>query len=473
MHRFSLFISLISIVALSCSERVFLEEEGIVPLFSADTIRFDTVFTVAGSVTKELRVVNPFNRWIKIDRISLAGEEESPFRINIDGMPGGAENINIAPRDSIFIFIDLTADPSGEDIPVFLTDSVLFDAGGTISQVILEAWGQDIHLVNDEIVKTAVWGAGKPWVIWNSMVVDTGEVLTVEAGARLLFHRGATMFVAGTLIVNGEYDNKVTFSSDRTEAAFSDVPGQWNGIIFLNGSSSNYIDNAVIKNGTSAIQLGNLFSEDVPPDLIITNTLIRHMTVGGISSLGATVTAANCDIGHCGFYALYFAMGGNYSLTHCTVANLWEYSTRATPSVLISDYYDYDGTRFTGTLEGAALANSVVAGTLRSEILILPSTGDTGLPISFRDSWLDIDTTDPAWSQYELTGVLTGDDPLFVDFAGYDFRPDTLSPLVDAAGTDAALLWPADIRGLDRLSDSRPDIGAYERQPGESNEKSK
>ncbi|MCA1756007.1 MAG: right-handed parallel beta-helix repeat-containing protein [Bacteroidales bacterium] len=473
MHRFVLFISLISIVALSCSERVFMEEEGIVPLFSEDTIRFDTVFTVAGSTTKELRVVNPYNRWVKIDRIFLEGEGESSFRINVDGMPGGAENINIAPGDSIFIFIDLMADPSGEDIPVFLTDSVIFDVAGTISQVILEAWGQDIHLISDEIVKTSLWGAGKPWVIWNSMVVDTGEVLTVEAGARLLFHRGATMFVAGTLIVNGEYDNKVIFSSDRTEAAYNDVPGQWNGIVFLNGSSSNYIDNTVIKNGTSAIQLGNLFSEEAPPDLSITNTIIRHMTVGGISSLGGTVTAANCDIGHCGFYALYFAMGGSYSVTHCTIANLWEYSTRVTPSVLISDYYDYDGTRFTGTLEGAAFANSVVAGTLRSEILILPSGSETELPCSFIDSWLDIDNTDPLWLQYELTGVVTGDDPIFVDFTGYDFRPDSLSPLIDAAGTDAALLWPTDIRGLDRLSDSRPDIGAYERQPGENDEKSK
>lgn len=473
MHRFTLIISIISLVAFSCSERVFLEEGDVNLVFSEDTIRFDTVFTVAGSTTKELRVINQHNSWITIDRITLGGEGESPFRINVDGMPGGAEEINIAPGDSIFIFIDLIADPLGEDLPVFLADSVVFDTGGNLSRVILEAWGQDIRLVSDEIVGTTLWGAGKPWVIWNSIVVDTGEVLTVEAGAKVLFHRGATMYVAGTLIVNGEYDNKVIFSGDRTEALYSDIPGQWNGIIFLNGSSSNYIDNAVIKNGTSAIQLGNLFSEDAPPDLIITNTVIRHMTVGGISSLGGSVTAGNCDIGHCGFYALYFAMGGHYSVTHCTVANLWEYSTRVTPSVLISDYYDYNGTRFTGALEEAAFVNSVVAGTLRSEILILPSSGETELQCSFIGSWLDIDTSDPMWSPYDLTGVVTGEDPLFIDFEGFDFRPDTLSPLLNAARADTALLWPTDIRGLDRLYDSGPDIGAYERQPGESDETSK
>jgi hypothetical protein len=473
MNRFAVIVSIISLIALSCSERVFLEEGDISLVFSEDTIRFDTVFTMAGSTTRELRVINPHNSWITIDRITVGGAADSPFRINVDGMPDGAENINIAPGDSIFIFIDLIADPLGEEMPVFLADSVVFNTGGNLSRVILEAWGQDIRLVSDEIVGTTLWGSGKPWVIRNSVFVDTGEVLTVEAGAKVLFHRGATMYVAGTLIVNGEYDNRVIFSGDRTESAYSDIPGQWNGIIFLNGSSSNYINNAVIKNGTSAIQLGNLFSVDTPPDLTITNSIIRHMTVGGISSLGGSVNAVNCDIGHCGFYALYFAMGGNYSVTHCTIANLWEYSTRVTPSVLISDYYDYNGTRFTGTLEEASFVNSVVAGTMRSEIVILPSAGETELQCLFTGSWLDIDTADPMWSSYDLSGVLTGENPLFIDFEGFDFRPDTLSPLIDAALTDTALLWPTDIRGMERLNDSGPDIGAYERQPGESDEKSK
>lgn len=472
-YRNTLFLPLLALLIGACSERVFMDEESVVLRFSRDTISFDTVFTAAGTVTRELRVINPGNRWIRFDKIALGGEGGSPFRINIDGMPGVAGNIEVAPGDSIFIFIDLFVDPQGEELPVYLIDSVTFEAGNRRKSVILEAWGQDIHLVNNEIIKTGIWSAGKPWVIPNSVVIDTGEVLTVEAGARLLFHRDATMYVAGRLIVNGEYSNKVLFSSDRTEPFYRDIPGQWNGIVFLNGSDSNYINNAVIKNGVSAIQLGNLSAADDPPDLTISNTLIRHMTVAGISSLGGKVKALNCDIGHCGFHALYFALGGDYSFTHCTIANRWEYSSRFTPSVLISDYYDYGNIRFEGTLTGATFVNSVIAGTLRNEILFLPSDGAINLPSTISDSWINIDRSDPMWSGYDLSGVLTGNDPLFVDFSGYDFRPDTLSPLIDAAGRAAALLYPVDIRGVNRFADSGPDIGAYERQPGENNEKKK
>lgn len=473
LYRNTLFLLLLALLIAACSERVFMDEGSVVVRFSRDTISFDTVFTAAGTVTRELRVINPGNRWIKFDKITLGGGGGSSFRINIDGMSGVGRDIEVAPGDSIFVFIDLFVDPQGEELPLYLTDSVIFETRSTRNNVFLEAWGQDINLVSDEIIKSAVWSAGKPWVIQNSVVVDTGEVLTVEAGARILFHRNATMYVAGRLIVNGEHDNKVIFSSDRTEPFYRDIPGQWNGIVFLNGSNLNYINNAVIKNGVSAIQLGTLFSDDTPPDLTISNTLIRHMTVAGISSLGGTVEALNCDIGHCGFYALYFALGGDYSFTHCTIANFWEYSSRFTPSVLISDYYDYGNSRFKGVLTGVAFVNSVIAGTLSNEILLFPSDGAINLPCTISDSWLDIDKSDPIWSGYDLSGVLTGKDPLFIDFSGYDFRPDTLSPLVDAAGRAAALLLPVDIRGFNRFEDSGPDIGAYERQPGENNEKKK
>ncbi|MBE0679601.1 MAG: hypothetical protein IH592_12635, partial [Bacteroidales bacterium] len=48
-----------------------------------------------------------------------------------------------------------------------------------------------------------------------------------------------------------------------------------------------------------------------------------------------------------------------------------------------------------------------------------------------------------------------------------DFRPDTLSPLLDRAGRTEAVTWPGDIRDKPRMTGDGPDIGAYERQPGE------
>ena len=50
-----------------------------------DTIRFDTVFTTLGSVTKQIRVYNNENKPLKIDQIRLGAGANSFYRLNVDG----------------------------------------------------------------------------------------------------------------------------------------------------------------------------------------------------------------------------------------------------------------------------------------------------------------------------------------------------------------------------------------------------
>jgi len=474
VSRFVLPLTFYCLAAVSCSERIFVEENSPSLTFSDDTIHFDTVFTSIGTITKEFRVYNQYNRWLKIDRIFLGGGTSSPFRLNIDGEPTiDVSGVELAPGDSIFIFVDVIIDPLGEDNPVAILDSVVFIAGNSLQSVNLLAWGQDIHLVSGEITGTTTWGNDKPWVIYNSVTVDTGEILTVEAGARVLFHRGSTMYVAGTLLVRGEYENSVLFSSDRTEEEYNEIPGQWEGINFINSSYGNTIDNAVIKNAVSGIHLGNIDSFDEPPDLVISNSVIRNMTVSGISSLGANISANNCEISHCGFFNLFLAMGGSYSFAHCTVAGTWEYSARTTPSVLISDYYDYNTIRYKGELLSAHFINSVIYGTGEGEIAILPQLDSEVLNCSFGYSLITIDEGNSYWDNYDLSTDLVNGDPQFIGFSDLDFRPDTLSVLTGTADRSVSLIYPSDLRGFNRFMDEGPDIGAYERQPGEKRASSK
>jgi hypothetical protein len=49
----------------------------------------------------------------------------------------------------------------------------------------------------------------------------------------------------------------------------------------------------------------------------------------------------------------------------------------------------------------------------------------------------------------------------------YDFRPDTLSPLIDNGNSLYISTYPYDFRGVSRSIDGNPDIGAYERVIGE------
>jgi len=456
----------------SCTEKKYVSGSGLHVIFSEDTIHFDTVFTTIGTVTREVRIINPYEGWLKINHIYLGNGDQSSFRLNIDGTPGNESwNIELPPNDSIFIFIDAIIDPTNENSPVAITDSIIVQIDNSICDINLVAWGQDIHLINAAQIHTETWQNDKPYVVYNSMLVDTGYQLTIEKGTRVLFHRGSTMYIAGKLVVEGTVDEPVIFKSDRFEEIYSDIPGQWAGLYFINSSTENKIDHAIIQNAVSGVHLGNLNSVDSPPDLKISNSLIQHMSVTGISSLGAMISANNCVISHCGFYCLFLAAGGEYDFSHCTISNQWDYALRLSPSVAISDYIEYDKVVYSGLLLSAEFNNSVIYGPLASEVGLFPLVETNVLNCSFTSNLMKIDADNTIWSNYNLTNCIIGVDPDFINSADYDLRPDTLSPLLNVADIAIADNFPYDIRSYSRFEDSGPDIGAYERQIGEISEK--
>ena len=116
--------------------------------FSTDSIHFGTVFTTVGTVTKNIRVFNPYSETVKISSIRLAGGNTSAFRMNVDGIPGDAHsNIEIAGKDSMFIFIEATLNPNQVDTPLVLYDQIEFVTNGNFQNVVLEAIGQDAHFI--------------------------------------------------------------------------------------------------------------------------------------------------------------------------------------------------------------------------------------------------------------------------------------------------------------------------------------
>lgn len=470
MRRLALSATLILLLIISCTKKSFISGDALPLILSVDTVYFDTVFTTLGTATRELRVTNPNSDWLRIDRISTSNPESSPFRLNINGEQGNSrENIEIAPGDSLFIFVDALIDPTNQDNPISIIDSIVFVYGSQEQDVNIMAWGQDIELINGTEIVTETWSGSKPYVVYDFMMVDTMETLTIEEGVKVLFHRGSTMYIAGTLIVNGSLDKPVIFSSDRYETVYDDIPGQWNGMYFLNGSSSNSIDYAVIRNAVSALHLGNLFSPDPAPDLNIKNSIIMHNTVSGISSLGAIIDLKNCVVSHCGYYSLFMAMGGTYNFLHCTINNFWEYSSRTGPGVFISDYFEYGQEVLSNTPVIASFVNSVISGSLNNEVGVY-SLGEQEFICSFNSCLLKIDTEDEMWNSYNFANNLLNVDPLFIERGMFDFRPDTLSPLIDAADPVYSISIDRDIRKFSRIADSGPDIGAYERQIGEKSE---
>jgi hypothetical protein len=435
--------------------------------FSEDTLSFDTVFSSVGSVTKELRIVNPGRHPVVISHLYLGGGRSSQFRLNIDGEPVSEKfNVELESGDSIFIFVDLFVDPGNTSSPISVNDSILFTIGEKSQKILLSAWGQDINLIKNKTIGTATWTRGKPYVIYDKLTVDTLETLTVEAGTRILFHRNASMVVSGTILVKGTIDSPVVFASDRLEEMYDDIPGQWKGISFLNTSKGNNISHTIIRNAIYGIQVGEAISGSDFPVLKLFSSIISHSSVSGLSALNGNIEAANCIIYHCGSYCIRIGTGGDYTFTNCTFFNLWDYGVRLSPVLFITEKPELPGAGVSQM--DVTLNNSVIYGDNDSEIDILPLNAIFTGNYYFDHCLIKLDTTKAKfWDIDEFPGTIFNKNPLFIDAGNWDLRPDTLSPLINNGDQFFSTLYPFDIRGVSRTSADKPDIGAFERLPGE------
>ncbi|MGZ4037961.1 MAG: hypothetical protein ACXVPQ_09055, partial [Bacteroidia bacterium] len=290
----------------SCKKDKLLTDPSAKLNFSADSVLFDTVFTTAGSSTRQMRVINTHKQKIKISSITLQGGTNSPFIVNVDGAKGKSfSDIEIAANDSIFIFIQVNVNPTNSNSPLIITDPVQFVTNGNQQVVHLEAWGQDAyyhHPTNAikyvqggylaystvantvNTATTVTWPKDKPHVIYGWLVVDTLQTLGIDPGVKVYFHQNAGLWVypGGTLKANGALGNEITFQGDRPEADYADVPGQWDRIWINEGSKGNVLNYCIIKNGYIGVQAELLFRDFYNPKsqnlLTITNTQIHNMS---------------------------------------------------------------------------------------------------------------------------------------------------------------------------------------------------
>ena len=196
-------ILLLLYFSFSCRKDNFIISDSASLSFSIDTVTFDTIFTQIGSTTKNFRVYNPHNQAIRISNIYLAGGQNSYFRINIDGdISSSVNNIEIPSKDSLYIFVEVTIDPFGANNPMIVKDSIVFMTNGNYQDIKLIAFGQDIHLINGEIIETQDWIADKPYLIYNSMAIDSGHILTISEGTKVYLHDRSSLIVWVQLIVN-------------------------------------------------------------------------------------------------------------------------------------------------------------------------------------------------------------------------------------------------------------------------------
>ena len=443
-----------SLIWISCS----LDEENVSTdpnlglIFSSDTVSFDTLISNTRSSTRRLKVLNPNNEAIQLTNISLGKGSNSDYSVILNGqLTNNLPNQTILGGDSILILIEVNVTPQDVDQPYIVKDSIVFDWNTNSAHVKLIAYGQDGNRRNNEFICNETWTKDRPYIISDTLVVSPGCQLSIEKGTRIYFENDAVLFIQGTIKALGDSAEHIEFRNARFDGIYDNVPGQWNGIYFLEGSSENEISYADIFNGQIGLRIGTP-DDDEEADVCISNTSIFNMSVAGILAFTSDVKAVNTLVYNCGTYLVGNFAGGNYTYQHCTFSNESSFFILDEPSVQFSDNIVVGQDELIVDELSIQIANSIIWGSGEEELLI-NNGGGSELTVNLSSNILR--------SPQEFPGNFSSQEfnfPGFKDPFSFDYTLDTL-----AFAKDLGIPLGIEIDLLGRLRDASPDIGAYER----------
>lgn len=511
----SLYITL-SLIALvfwsSCRQDfIFAPSSGNLS-FSKDTVYLDTIFSNIGSSTYTLKVYNTSDEDILIPSIKLSKGQESNYRMNVDGLIGNGaligkefENIELLARDSMYVFIETTIDifPLVENETQFLyTDVIVFENTSGVQKVELVTLVRDAVFIfpnrdAEGVVETLAFdtdGDGvddetsvrgrflqdseltftneKPYVVYGYAAVGDGKTLNINPGARIHFHEDSGLLITNnaSLHVNGLpsldlelLENEVVFEGDRLEPLYENVPGQWQTIWLFNGSTDNVINYATIKNGTIGV-LSDGNQQD-PTKLEINNSQVYNQSNFGILGRATSIIAENIVINNSGLSSFAGTVGGNYNVTHSTIANYWTSSFRQYPALLLNNFtVDSENTVTTNPLVAANFTNCIIYGNDSPE-LFLENKNSEDFNFKFTNSLIYFDDPNGNFSspEYDFSdttlyeNVIFNNNPQFLDPFNNKLNIPFGSP-AEGAGIFSGNLTK-DITNKTR--NSPPDLGPY------------
>ena len=478
--------------------------------FSADTVKFDTVFTTLRTVTKRLWVYNRNPKGVNVDLVTLDQPAASSYTLIINGdLKQTATNLFIRGEDSLLILVRAKLPDNGQSAPnkpYVLEEKLNFTTNGQAQHVLLRSFGQNIYLHEHvALACNSVWANDRPHVLYDTVLVPTGCKLTIKPGTRIYAHAGAVLLVQGTLLVNSPADftpgsgatdtiseksaRRVRFAGDRSgEAQYATAPGQWTGIQFYPTSQGNIIRYATIQNASVGILLLNSGNASgTRPDVTVQNSIIRYISGGsvnfagvasnklglpgaGILSIAGKATVENTLFSDCYEYAV-LGYGGSYSLNYCTIANYPATSAvRSTPSLGFTNVSAFDTTKRSSL--AVRLYNSVVWGSIDDELVLANYKEYQGSPVDIRNTLLRTKlysaTTDvatkPGLAKASLNNIINPADPKFVKIytsTSNDYHLGTGSPGLDRGQQQVLPFLDRDLLNVPRPA-ARPDLGAYQ-----------
>ncbi len=472
---------LVATMLSSCIESDYTTDPNHRLTFSTDTLAFDTVFNTVAQPTSVFMVYNNNKKALKINTIKLAGGNNSYFRINVDGLVDNENyftDIEVGGNDSLYVFVALTINEQNDDAPVLIQDAVLFETNGTTQRVNLMAYGQNVTVFDSKTFDTnTTLTAERPYLIYNYLHVANGSTLTLKEGVRLHFHNKANLIVDGNLVAEGTAENPVTMQGDRLDrmadvdkTPYAYLSGQWGNVYLQSPDGQHSLKNVSITGGTNGILLFGNSSQQ--PTLNIENSRIHMMAENGIYSQCGNLEIVNSELSNCGTSCLNI-IGGTNRITHCTIANYYEWAVRETPAVQISNYLIDGNWLYLYELQSAVFQNSIVFGNQSKELLLNRDTisqQSNNFNIYFCDCHIRAPKIDSPQFKNIIWATGENNAEVFVNTSiddieakgYYNFSLISTAASRNKANKQIAHQYPTDKNGYNRFADGKPDMGAYE-----------
>lgn len=463
--------------------------------FSVEKVEFDTLITTVPSSTKTLVIYNRGDKGVRINEVRLAAGATSPFRVNIDGqdMSRTADrcvtDFEVRRRDSVIVRIEATLPDTDSDDPHLVTDDlVLTLESGVVQRVPISVVGRDAYFLQKRtLTGNHTFTAQRPYVVYDTLKVAKGATLTLQAGAQLLFHEGAGLYVQGTLKATGTLAQPVTLRGDRTDHMFDylpydRLPGRWEGVTIAPESRNNSLEYIDLHGANFGIRCeANTASGR---KMKLSNSRIHNINGDGLDATLCYIDAVNTEIsntcGHC-----VNLLGGDVQFIHCTLAQFYYFDSDRGEAVNISCMKDdafYELLR-------ADFINCVISGYGDDVVLVpaLDNTKSSGHDLHQTDDpqvnylfyncfmttvipeeeiyapcfqHITLDPTDRPSESNEHNFRLTDTHNLL-----YDFTPTATSLIRGCADVEYAADYPTDRLGRSRTADNAPDAGCYEYVP--------
>lgn len=455
---------LISLFA-SCKKDSFITSEFAQVNVTADTLKYDTVFTTAGSITKTFKIINNNNQKLRLSKVKLMGGLSSAYKMNVNGIATAEiTNLDMEANDSIYVFVSVTVNPNASNLPFIVSDSILINFNGINRYVQLQAYGQNANFLRNRVLTgNVVWPNNLPYVILGSIRIDTTASLTIQPGCKIYSHADAPFIVDGTLTVNGTKNNPVTFAGDRLDENYKDLPAGWPGIYFRGSSKNNVLTFAVVKNANQAI-VTEKPSVNANPKLTLHQCIVDNAFDAGILCVNSSLQADNSLISNCGSN-IRLTYGGIYNFTHCTVAAYsTNFLTHKNSALTVNNFTQQGASTVTADLN-AVFRNNIFwgdGGIVENEISVTRQGANIFNVLFEKNLYRSL--ADPLNST--LSGNIKNTDPVFDSINTtknvFDFRvtKNAAAPGINA-GMATGLLKDLDDKNRNA---GLPDMGCYEKQ---------